>query len=212
MAGGTAVKGALAGRAPTTARCLVQQPTGRCSSRGEQPGGGGTVPGMADVRLRPYRADDGRVFHTAEQGPGAIDFFGFHAENDFARRFTRNGLISEEDGNLAVVVHEQVVGDVGWHAVHHGPPPHGRALNIGVGLLPEFRGRGHGTAAQRLLAEHLFATTRIERLEAVTDVLNLAEQRALEKAGFTREGVLRHLQWQAGAFHDCVLSSRLRDD
>lgn len=167
---------------------------------------------MADVRLRPYRADDERVFQTAEQDPQAIDFFGFHAENSFARRFAATGLIGEDDGNLAVVVGGTVVGDVGWHAVHLGPPPHGRALNIGIGLLAEHRGRGYGTQAQRLLAEYLFSATRVERLEASTDVENLAEQRALEKAGFTREGVLRHTQWRAGAFHDTVLYSRLRGD
>ena len=43
-------------------------------------------------------------------------------------------------------------------------------------------------------------------------MLNVAEQRALDKAGFTREGVLRHAQWRAGAFHDVVLFSRLRGD
>ena len=68
------------------------------------------------------------------------------------------------------------------------------------------------TNAQRLLAEYLFAFTRYERLEASTDVTNIGEQKALVRAGFTREGVLRHSQWRAGAFHDNVLFSRLRGD
>ena len=41
---------------------------------------------------------------------------------------------------------------------------------------------------------------------------NLAEQRALERAGFTREGVLRHAQFRGGGFHDLVIYSRLRGD
>jgi RimJ/RimL family protein N-acetyltransferase len=48
----------------------------------------------------------------------------------------------------------------------------------------------------------------VERLEASTDVDNAAEQRALEGAGFTREGVLRSAQFRDGAFHDLVLYSR----
>ena len=167
---------------------------------------------MTGLRLRPYRSADEGAFLAAEQDPDDIDFFGFRPVNGFARRFAADGLISDDGGNLAVEVGDQVVGDVGWHAVHHGPPPHARALNIGIAIAKAHRGRGFGTAAQRLLAEHLFATTRIERLEASTDVENVAEQRALEKAGFTREGVLRHSQWRAGAFHDNVLYSRLRDD
>ena len=52
----------------------------------------------------------------------------------------------------------------------------------------------------------------MERLEASTDVDNAAEQRALDKAGFTREGVLRSAQFRDGTFHDLVLYSRLRGD
>jgi RimJ/RimL family protein N-acetyltransferase len=144
--------------------------------------------------------------------PGDIDFFGWTPTNAFARRFAADGMLSEDHGNLVVEVAGETVGDVSWFAVHHGPPPHGRALNIGIALLAEHRGKGYGTHAQRLLVDHLFATTRVERLEASTDVTNLAEQRALTKAGFTREGVLRHSQWRAGAFHDNVLFSRLRGD
>jgi aminoglycoside 6'-N-acetyltransferase len=50
------------------------------------------------------------------------------------------------------------------------------------------------------------------RVEAQTDVTNLAEQRALEKAGFTREGVLRKAQWRGGAYHDLVVYSKLRGE
>jgi RimJ/RimL family protein N-acetyltransferase len=43
-------------------------------------------------------------------------------------------------------------------------------------------------------------------------VTNAAEQRALERAGFTREGVLRHAQFREGGFHDLVLYSKLRGE
>ena len=36
--------------------------------------------------------------------------------------------------------------------------------------------------------------------------------RALERAGYHREGVLRGAQWRAGAWHDLVLYARLRGD
>ncbi|MFD9092636.1 GNAT family N-acetyltransferase [Streptomyces collinus] len=53
------------------------------------------------------------------------------------------------------------------------------------------RGKGYGKHAQRRLVEYLFAHTKVNRVEAGTEVTNIAEQRALERAGFTREGVLR---------------------
>jgi RimJ/RimL family protein N-acetyltransferase len=69
-----------------------------------------------------------------------------------------------------------------------------------------------GSRAQRLLAEHLFATTSVQRVEASTDVANVAEQRALEKAGFTREGVLRRAQARADGLHDLVGYAVVRSD
>lgn len=166
-----------------------------------------------EVSLRPYRLEDAARFDTEAQLPGSFAFFGWRAENTMVRRFTADGLIGEDRGNLVVDVDGVgPVGDVGWVPVFHGPPPNNFALNVGIALLAEHRGKGYGTEAQRLLAEHLFAYTRFERLEASTDVTNVAEQRALTKAGFTREGVLRHAQWRAGAFHDVVLYSRLRGD
>ncbi len=52
----------------------------------------------------------------------------------------------------------------------------------------------------------------MNRIEASTDVENLAEQKALGKAGFTREGVLRGAQFRLGTWHDMVQYSRLRHD
>jgi len=99
---------------------------------------------------------------------------------------------------------------VGWLAIPTGPTS--ACWNIGVTILPEFRGKGYGTAAQRLLAEYLFATTTVNRVEAGTDVDNVAEQRALEKARFIREGVRRGSQFRNGQWRDMAMYGRLRDD
>jgi RimJ/RimL family protein N-acetyltransferase len=50
----------------------------------------------------------------------------------------------------------------------------------------------------------------VNRLEAGTDLENIAEQRALEKAGFEREGVARQSQYRDGRYRDMVMFSRLR--
>lgn len=64
----------------------------------------------------------------------------------------------------------------------------------------------------KLLAEYLFTTTTAHRLEASTEVHNIAEQRALERAGFTREGLLRGRGFVRGQWRDGYMYSRLRDD
>jgi GNAT superfamily N-acetyltransferase len=62
----------------------------------------------------------------------------------------------------------------GWTGVVKAGGPEGGCLEIGALLFPEHRGRGFGTAAQRLLVDYLFGTTLANRLQAITDVENLA--------------------------------------
>jgi RimJ/RimL family protein N-acetyltransferase len=167
---------------------------------------------MTRVTLRPVRESD--LAALAESGLREADpwnWFGYTSPADRRRRFAENGLLGEGSGTLAVESPDgELAGTVGWHALQHGPGTACRALNIGISLLLSQRGRGYGSAAQRALAEYLFATTLTERIEAETDAENVPEQRALERAGFTREGVLRHAQFRGGRWRDTVLYSVLR--
>ena len=116
-------------------------------------------------------------------------------------------------GELMVTDADDVpIGTVSWHQVLHGPTPGSIALDIGIALRPEARGFGHGARSQRMLAEYLFRTFPVHRLQASTDVTNIPEQKALERAGFVREGIYRGAQWRRGKWHDLVSYSRLRTD
>lgn len=167
---------------------------------------------MTHVRLRAVRDEDLEALaanRTAERDPWN------HFETGASNRLQRRGAagLEQDSGMLAVETSDgDLVGSVSWHTVQHGPSSACRALNIGISLFPEHRGHGYGTAAQRLLADHLFSTRPIERVEAGTDVENEAEQRALRKAGFSREGIMRHAQFRNGQWRDVVLYSRLRGD
>ena len=92
------------------------------------------------------------------------------------------------------------------------PPDTSRAWNIGIEIRPSARGKGYGAEAQRMLADWLFVSTDANRVEAQTDIENIAEQHSLDKAGFSREGVTRACQYRAGEYHDLVMYSRVRSD
>jgi RimJ/RimL family protein N-acetyltransferase len=165
--------------------------------------------------LRPVGAGDLPMLERASTEPelmGAGNWFGFRDAGGVRRQFETDGLLGEDRGTLAVTVGDDLIGVVSWHAEQYGPTPSSRCWNIGVALLPEWRGRGYGGPAQRGLATYLFAHTAVQRVEASTRIDNLAEQRALEKAGFTREGVLRAAQFHDGAFRDLVVYSLLRSE
>lgn len=102
----------------------------------------------------------------------------------------------------------RAAGDMSWHADFFGPNLGSRAINIGIAMAPDSRGRGVGTVAQSLLAWGIHAVGG-HRVEAQTDVANIAEQRSLAAAGFRREGTLRGAQWRADGRHDLVSYSCL---
>ncbi|MHA3701752.1 GNAT family N-acetyltransferase [Jatrophihabitans sp. YIM 134969] len=166
------------------------------------------------ITLRMFTEAELVHFDADKRGDDPYNFFGFRNGNSVRRSWAESGLVSTDDsgGTLAVDLDGDVVGDVGWHPVRYGPPPTPVAYNIGISLVPAQRGKGYGSLAQRELGDYLFGVYAVHRLEASTDVSNIAEQRALAKAGFTREGVLRGAQFRGGRFRDLVQFSRLRDD
>jgi RimJ/RimL family protein N-acetyltransferase len=65
-------------------------------------------------------------------------------------------------------------------------------LSVGYWLYPRARGRGVATKIARALAEYAF-TLGIQRVAAYVEVGNVPSERVLERAGFTREGIIRSL-------------------
>jgi RimJ/RimL family protein N-acetyltransferase len=173
------------------------------------------IPGTL-VDLRPLRAEDVERYERTENDPaylGEYGTFALTAAGATRREFEETGYLTDRFGRLVVTDKTgTAVGGVSYIQVFHGPPPANVLYNIGIDVDPAFRGRGFGSEAQALLARYLFATYTVERIEASTDVDNTAEQRALERAGFTREGVLRRAQWRNGAWHDVALYSKLRGE
>lgn len=166
------------------------------------------------VSLRPLREDDLDILAARESAATSpYDDFGFRPIGSTRRKFAEDGFLPAcGDGRLAVVEGEALAGTVSWHVVQYGPNDGSRAFNLGIVLLPDFRGRGVGPLALKALSRYLFDHTTVMRLEGSTDVENIPTQRAVERAGFTREGIVRGAQFRLGAYHDMVLYSRLRSD
>ena len=171
----------------------------------------------ARIRLRDITLADADLIDAWGADPDVSGEF-----NDFGGIYTpvdrsalaKGPLRNERNGQMLIerLADGVAIGSVGWHRVGYGPNPESECLNIGIAIIPEARFQGYGVEAQRRLAAHLFETTAINRVEAQTDVDNVAEQRALEKAGFHREGIARGAQFRGGAYHDLVTYAKLRTD
>jgi RimJ/RimL family protein N-acetyltransferase len=161
--------------------------------------------------LRPVTEPDLDALDEMFADPESIGVFnwsGFVPANGWRRRFTENRLLSEDKSVLLVVLGDETLGFVSWSRVQTGYTVF--CYEFGISLWPAVRGKGHGSAAQVLLARYLFAHSPINRIQAVTEAENIAEQRALEKAGFVREAVMAGRTFRAGAWRDEVLYRMLR--
>jgi RimJ/RimL family protein N-acetyltransferase len=67
---------------------------------------------------------------------------------------------------------------------------HARA-EVGYWLAREARGQGHATRAVRLICDWGIDSLRLERFDLLAATGNIPSQRVAERAGFTREAVLR---------------------
>ena len=72
-----------------------------------------------------------------------------------------------------------------------------RSVELGYWLFPPARGKGVATKVVRLLAQHAFAIG-VMRVVAYVNAGNIASERVLERAGFTREGVSRSMPVPGG--------------
>lgn len=167
---------------------------------------------MDDVLLRQIREDDLDAltrFVLDAESMGEFQWFGFKDPHALRRRWEEDGWIGGDHSQLVVDRGGELTGFVGWKDRTYGI---GRALvyEIGIALRPEFRGQGLGTAAQRLLVAYRHLHTPVHRLEAFTEVDNVGEQRALEKAGFEREGVMRDVIFRGGQWRSSCVYSLIR--
>jgi len=76
---------------------------------------------------------------------------------------------------------------IGMFAVH----PMNLKIEVGYGMARSFWGKGYMTEVLRAVIDWAWAQPDIFRVQAICDVENIGSARVMEKAGMTREGVLR---------------------
>ncbi|MEO3874297.1 GNAT family protein [Nonomuraea sp. B12E4] len=165
------------------------------------------------IHLRPVKERDLPFLHRLTSEPdstGEFQWYGWQDPHRMRRRWEEDGWLGEDGGILIIAHAEESVGFVSWSKQVANRASY--FWTMGLIVAPEFRGQGYGTQAQRLIARYLFEHTTANRIAAATEITNVAEQRALEKAGFTREGMLRGVGFRAGEWHDGVQYSMIRSD
>lgn len=92
-----------------------------------------------------------------------------------------------------------------------GIDPHNRCAHIGIALRTEFRGKGLATDTVRVLCHYGFVVLGMHRIQLETLADNHPMIKAAERAGFTKEGVVRSTR-VLGGFADEALYGILVDE
>ncbi len=83
---------------------------------------------------------------------------------------------------------------------------------VGYWIGEAHAGRGHATAAVRVLTGHAFGALKLHRLEAACLPANVGSRRVLEKAGFRKEGEARAYLKINGVWADHLLFGLLAEE
>ena len=163
-----------------------------------------------DVVLRIPTLDDVDALLPAFEDPemreaGNLPAFG---REELAASMGELPAMAESGRLLPLVARRVESGEpVGAGMIHHLDSER-KIVEIGYFVLPQARRRGFATAIARACAEHAF-TLGVERVAAYVNVGNIASERVLERAGFTREGVVRSMPVPDGRRVDKTLFSLL---
>ncbi|ROR97966.1 ribosomal-protein-serine acetyltransferase [Sinobacterium caligoides] len=132
----------------------------------------------------------------------------FVSEATFKKNFQEHGFIREKSERYVITCREgRLLGSIGLFK----SIPYVDGLELGYYIFNhECRGKGYASQAVRLLANHLFKTRRINRLELRMAVANTPSVRVAVKAGFTHEGILREASFANGEYHDMHSYALLR--
>jgi ribosomal-protein-alanine N-acetyltransferase len=87
-----------------------------------------------------------------------------------------------------------------------------RRATVGTWFARSFWGSGANAESKALIASLAFEHLGFNRLTAWANTRNGRSQTALERAGFTREGVLRGWHVHASGIHDVVVFRLLREE
>jgi RimJ/RimL family protein N-acetyltransferase len=167
-----------------------------------------------EIHLRPWDRRDVPAMTAACQDPEIPRWtvVPHHYTERHARDFisqTGAELAAGREIAMAVVdAEDRVLGAVGMSNFDWAD----RKGEIGYWMAPEARRRGMGARATRMLAEWAVSTLGLERVELLANPDNEASQRLAERAGFTREGVLRRYRRRHGVREDLVMFALLAED
>ncbi|HEU5324514.1 MAG TPA: GNAT family protein [Candidatus Limnocylindria bacterium] len=169
------------------------------------------------VFLRPFEARDNEAYRRwrADARVMATAGFGERAPLSLAQVEKRLEQVTAEQGKdqylfaICLIDDEHPIGEGSLFGIDRRVGSAELGIFIGE---PEEWGEGYGTDAVNALVDFGFGELRLERIWLNVWTENVPARRAYEKAGFVREGRVRHDLYEHGTYTDGDIMSILRDE
>lgn len=158
--------------------------------------------------IRPLQREDLPVlaaFQTAEVR-GMYQECRIESALMLQKQLESDGICSEQFQMLMIEEDAKAVGLFYLNFIREG------LVRLGFVLHPSAQGHHLASRVLLLCRDYLMENFPVVRLEADTDVDNIAAQKVLERCGFRAEGILRKYRFHHGSYHDSYLYSFIRDE
>jgi len=134
------------------------------------------------------------------------DLFPHPYHRDDALKFITSIAAQDPESAYAIANGSEAIGVIGFQLQTDVLR---RSAEVGYWLGEPFWGKGIATRALVVVCARLFQEHDIVRLTAPVFAWNPASARVLEKAGFTREGVLRDAVYKDGQLTDMLVYGKI---
>ena len=166
---------------------------------------------LGDIQVRPWRRSDLEALLRYANNPKIAS----NLRDQFPHPYTRRDGIEylnyvrtmEAPMSFAVECSGEAIGGIGFKL---GTDIARLSAEMGYWLAEPFWGRGITTRAVSATSDWAFDSYKVVRIFAMVFEHNAASMRVLEKAGFTREGILKRSAIKNGVILDQVLYAKLR--
>ncbi|WP_417704400.1 GNAT family N-acetyltransferase [Pseudomonas sp.] len=165
--------------------------------------------------LRPLQAADAPTLFAIFSDPQVMQYWNTPpwTTEAMAQDFIRAEQQAMHDGQrLTLAIVDRESAELIGKCLLFNYQPESRRAEIGFGIASSAWGKGYVQEAAGELLRHGFETLELNRVESEIDPTNTASGRALERLGFSQEGLLRQRWIIDGQVSDSALFGLLRDD